>query len=171
MSINGSFQGVESNSLSIRVDQLRKKSPAGWEADPTHYNIASVTLDANSSKRFQANIVELFPGYNQITISGKQGNTQPADTFFVLYEEAPYLQNLQVLSGSAQPQYLNEGVRTVVTNNLISLQGKAPNATEAVINGFSTSPLADGTFYISGVPLNRGLNTISMTLKNSYVQS
>lgn len=165
MRVDGSFQGVEINSMTARVDQMVIKS-TGWDIDGSHFNTAPVAVNPDSTSRFTIANLELFPGFNKITFSGKQGNATHEDVFYVLYEEAPYLQSIKVYSGSATPVFLNEGSKTVVTTNVVSFEGKAPNATEVTIGGFTTSPLGDGTFYISGVQLQPGLNTMTISLEN-----
>ncbi|MCC3374113.1 S-layer homology domain-containing protein [Cohnella sp. REN36] len=172
LTIKGTFSYVAKDTMSVKVEKLnysdiRKK----WEPDATSYTTSAVDADTNASNRFTASNLSLFSGFNRITFTGLQGNMERSDTFYVLYDKVPFVENLKVTSGN-DVTLLNEGTKVVVKNQAISLDGKVQNATKVTIsvNGgteVTTSLLEDGTFFSPSLRLNAGLNALKVTIKNA----
>ncbi|GGA43905.1 S-layer homology domain-containing protein [Paenibacillus physcomitrellae] len=186
LKIEGSFTSVSGNSLSIVVQQIvpdttksGKDSVTGqplsyYVEDPTHYTNGVVTVDPSSTtgQRFIADNLPLYPGYNKITFSGKQGELTRSESFYVLFDKVPYLQSLVVTGGGDNPVPLNEGTPVVVTESPIALQGVAQNATRVTVsvdNGTVLSASLDrssGNFFASGLTVNPGINNLNINIYN-----
>jgi len=171
LTITGTFAYVTADSMSVKIEQMNlKTSNNTWLVDDTHFTTGTVLADAGSSNKFTASNLTLFSGMNKITFTGKQGNIQRSDSFYVMYDQIPYLQSLKVTSGASLIS-LNEGAQVVVPNASVSLQGIAKNATKITtgINGGTqmvTTVYDDGSFFSPAMTLKAGLNTINMSVTN-----
>lgn len=171
LKVSGTFTKVTSSTLGANVQRLNWDQQAGkWVEDPTHMMPGVVQLDVDSpDNRFTANLT-LYPGINRITFTGSQGNNDRSEAFYVLFDQVPYVEKLQVLGGSDKLD-LNEGAQLVVANSEITLEGKAQNASKVTvsINGKSaegTSLLQDGTFFSQRMQLNPGVNELKLVVMN-----
>lgn len=171
LEVTGTFSKVTSSTLAIQAQQLIwDQSSNAWVEDATKTIPGVVQPDVDSpDNRFKATIT-LHSGMNRITFSGTQGLVQRSESFYVLYDNVPYLEKLQVLGG-ADKLDLNEGAQIVVAKDVITLEGTAQNATKIStnINGESarsTTLLQDGTFYSQQMKLNPGLNDLVVTVAN-----
>lgn len=167
--VTGTFTKVTSSTLGANVQRLNWDD-GKWVEDATHVTPGVVQLDIDSpDNRFTANLT-LFPGMNKITLTGSQGSNDRSEAFYVLFDQVPYVERLQVLGGSEKLN-LNEGAQLVVANKEITLEGKALNATKvtAAINNESasnTSLLQDGTFFSQRMALNPGVNNLKLVVQN-----
>ncbi|WP_379157191.1 S-layer homology domain-containing protein [Paenibacillus sp. sgz5001063] len=167
--VTGTFTKVTSSTLGASVQRLNWESGA-WVEDATHVTPGVVQLDVNSpDNRFSANLT-LFPGMNRITLTGSQGSNDRSESFYVLFDQVPYVEKLQVLGGSSTLN-LNEGAQLVVANEEITLQGKAMNATKVTVaindgSAQGTSLLQDGTFFSQRMKLNPGVNNLKLVVQN-----
>lgn len=167
--VTGTFTKVTSSTLGANVQRLNWED-GKWVEDATHVTPGVVQLDIDSpDNRFTANLT-LFPGMNKITLTGSQGSNDRSEAFYVLFDQVPYVERLQVLGGSEKLN-LNEGAQLVVANKEITLEGKALNATKvtAAINNESasnTSLLQDGTFFSQRMALNPGVNNLKLVVQN-----
>ncbi|MEK4239971.1 S-layer homology domain-containing protein [Paenibacillus sp. FSL H7-0714] len=171
--VSGTFTKVTSSTLGANVQRLNWDQSTGtgkWVEDPTHVMPGVVQLDVDSpDNRFTANLT-LYPGINRITLTGSQGSNDRSEAFYVLFDQVPYVERLQVLGGSDKLD-LNEGAQLVVANSEITLEGKAQNASKVTvsINGKSaegTSLLQDGTFFSQRMLLNPGVNELKLVVMN-----
>lgn len=152
--------------MSVQVDQFNFDGRSWATADSRSYT-RPVTTVAGSTNRFAANGLDLYSGVNRITMTGLQGSTKRVDVFYVLYDSAPYLQSLQVLSGS-DTYDSNSGSPIVVSSETITLTGVAKNATQISVRGRNYTPAANsGSFFFAGIVLTSGLNELEFTIKNS----
>jgi hypothetical protein len=166
LDLAGNFFNISQNGMSVKVDQFNFTGTA-WAADATRSYTRPVTAVAGSTNRFAANGLDLYAGVNRITMTGLQGTNERVDVFYVLYDNAPYLQSLQVLSGSDTFES-NSGSPIVVSSATITLVGVAKNTTEISVQGRTYTPAADsGSFFFAGIPLNAGLNQLDFTIRNS----
>ena len=149
--------------MTVKVEQLLY-SQGKWNTDTNRTTTKGVT--ASSSNRFSATALPLYSGYNRITFTGIQGGINKTDTFYVLYDEVPYLGYLKVTSGSNPSANLNQGISMVVDTEQIILEGKAVNATNVSVNGYQASVLDDGTFFAPAIKLNPGTNTLNIIITN-----
>jgi hypothetical protein len=163
LTIDGSYQFVAKDTMSVKVEQLLF-SQGAWNTDTNRTTTKGVT--ASSSNRFSVTALPLYAGYNRVTFTGIQGGINKTDTFYVLYDEVPYLSYLKVTSGSNPAANLNQGVSMVVDTEQIILEGKAINATAVSVNGFQASLLDDGTFFAPSIQLNPGTNTLNIVITN-----
>lgn len=172
-SITGTYSQVTSSTMKVTVEQLTQDSSTQkWVTDSTRLTTGTVTTDNNSpDNRFVASGLVLYTGFNKITFSGMQGNLQRSESFYVLYDQVPYVTELKVLGGPAALN-LNEGTQVVVPVSTITLQGKVANATKVSVsvNGgtaLQTSLLEDGTFFTPALNLNPGLSTLKIVIQNA----
>lgn len=171
LKVSGTFTKVTSSTLGANVQLLTWDQKTGhWVEDPTHVTPGVVQLDVDSpDNRFDANLT-LYPGMNRITLTGSQGSNDRSEAFYVLFDQVPYVEKLQVLGGSDKLD-LNEGAQLVVANQEITLEGKAQNATKVTVsvNGGVADPtslLQDGTFFSQRMLLNPGVNDLKLVVKN-----
>jgi hypothetical protein len=163
----GTYQQVTAATLNVTVEQINFHSTAtipSWGPEPGKYLTMPISTSANN--RFSVNNVQLFPGYNRITLTGLQGTVTKSDIFYVLYDTAPLLNGLQILS-NGQTSSLNEGTSVVVTTSAAFIQGSSTNATSVTLNGQKSSVLANGLFFAPAVTLKPGLNNFDIILANA----
>lgn len=172
-SITGTYSQVTSSTMKVTVEQLTQDSSTQkWVTDSTRLTTGTVTTDNNSpDNRFVASGLVLYTGFNKITFSGMQGNLQRSESFYVLYDQVPYVTELKVLGGPSALN-LNEGTQVVVPVSTVTLQGKVANATKVSVsvNGgtaLQTSLLEDGTFFTPALNLNPGLSTLKIVIQNA----
>lgn len=172
--IDGTFNVVDKDTLTVTVEALVKDptvttpTPAnpGFTADAGRTYSKGVT--ATSVNRFSVGNLDVYPGFNRVTFKGTQAGVQKSDTFYVLYDQVPYLQSLTVTSsGATPPASLNQGASIVVTTDQVLLQGVAPNATNVSVKGVQAAVQDDGTFFVPSMKLTPGYNQIDLTISNS----
>lgn len=177
----GTFAKVSPNNMTVKVERLMAvpvqvgtTEHTKWEPDTTNVFYSSVSVDSTdtSGMKFKVNDLKLFPGFNRITMSGTQNGLTQSESFYVLYDEVPYLQELKMYEGTSIPKYLNEGTPVVTKVAALSLEGTAMNATkiELSLNGkkADTLPFDDlsGKFYASGQTLDPGINILDFVITN-----
>ncbi|WP_422658597.1 S-layer homology domain-containing protein [Paenibacillus sp. EC2-1] len=169
--ITGTYRMVTDSTLGANVQLLNwDQNKKEWIEDSGRIAPAVVTLDhERPDQRFKANLT-LYPGMNRVTFTGQQGQVERSETFYILFDQVPYVEKLQVLGGSDNLD-LNEGAQIVVNRDEITLQGKAMNTTKVTVsinNGsaLSTSLLQDGSFFSPQLKLNPGLNSLKLVAQN-----
>ncbi|RRJ62321.1 S-layer homology domain-containing protein [Paenibacillus oralis] len=171
LTVEGTYTKVTSSTLTANVQQLNwDPQQTKWVEDATKIIPGVIQLDTDRpDNRFKANLT-LHSGMNRVTFSGSQGLNERSESFYILFDKVPYLDELKVLDGSSKLD-LNQGARVVVQKNEITLQGKAQNATRinVSVNGGSalaTTLLQDGTFFSPQLQMNPGLNDLSLVVQN-----
>ncbi|SFS85570.1 S-layer homology domain-containing protein [Paenibacillus sp. 453mf] len=171
LTVTGTYTKVTGSTLSASIQQLTwDPLTSKWTRDTSKVTPGTIQLDLDSPDNRFTSTLTLYPGMNEITFSGTQGNMTRSESFYVLFDQVPYVESLSVL-GLSQPVTLNEGTQVVIPRKDITLQGKIQNATRATIalNGGSalaTTLLSDGTFYSPQLSLNPGLNNIVLVIEN-----
>jgi hypothetical protein len=163
MSITGIFQQVTGSSITLTVDQITSINGALWKVESGR---TFTTAVGTTSNRFTVNGVELFPGYNRLTLTGAQGGSTMTDVFYVLYDSAPLINRLQITSNNTNFD-LNESANLVLNTPVAYIQGTADNATNVSVNGLNASVLSNGLFYAPSITLKAGLNVFDITLSNA----
>ncbi|MDT0124419.1 S-layer homology domain-containing protein [Paenibacillus sp. RRE4] len=179
ISITGAYAFVSKDTMRVKVEQLNSVSAGGtktkWEPDATRSNTTAVTASTSGNNNFTANNITLFPGFNRITFTGTQGSVERSDTFYVLYDQVPFIQDFKIFtdpsSGSNTSYGLNEGAQTVVNTQFVSVQGKVQNAIKVTVslNGgeeLDSSLLQNGTFFTPQLKLTAGLNNLKFRIAN-----
>lgn len=171
LTITGTFAYVSTNSLSVEVQQLIYQNDRYVPVE-SRLVTGTVRLEDGSANRFIASNLTLFPGFNRITFSGMQGNIERSETFYVLYDQIPYIQSLVVYgSGTTQIQ-LNEGADVIVDTRNVTLQGQVQNAANVGVslNGGTESRatvLENGMFLVPTLVLKPGRNELSIRVSNN----
>ncbi|WP_434749170.1 S-layer homology domain-containing protein [Paenibacillus amylolyticus] len=178
ITITGAYAFVSKDTMRVKVEQLNSVSAPSnktkWEPDATRSNTTAVNASTNGNN-FTANNITLFPGFNRITFTGTQGSVERSDTFYVLYDQVPFIQDFKIFtdpsSGSNTSYGLNEGAQTVVNTQFVSVQGKVQNSTKVTVslNGgeeLDSSLLQNGTFFTPQLKLTAGLNNIKFKIAN-----
>lgn len=170
LTITGTYQSVSADSIKVKIESLVSNGSNSWKVDK------SSTKPANTSGlTFELPSIQLFSGYNRITISGSLNGDSKEDAFYVYYDDAPYLKNLKVIApGSLDPIDLNEGTVRVISKPVsdpdyrmfIYLQGLAANAQGITINNTVVQTAEDGSFITPQIELKPGENTINFTINN-----
>ncbi|WP_409343760.1 S-layer homology domain-containing protein [Paenibacillus sp. MBLB4367] len=173
LDITGTYQSVSADSLVVKVEQLVKKD-AGWVVDPLR--TFTKGINALPNNRFEASRIQLFAGFNKVTLLGKQNGVEKYDIFYVLYDDIPYLKTLKIGTGTVDPVDLNEGVSRIIPKPssvtdpnykmVVYLQGQAQNATKVSVNGSVTTPIDDGSFFAPPITLTPGKNEIEVIVEN-----
>ncbi|GAB1158007.1 hypothetical protein YWY31_40320 [Paenibacillus illinoisensis] len=180
ITISGSYAFVSNTSLKVKVEQLNlvtDGTDSKWVADATKAITTAVTADPSGNNKFTANNLNLFPGFNRITFLGNQGSVERSDTFYVLYDQAPFIESFQVFTDSSatggnKSYNLNEGSNTVVDTQRVSIQGKVQNSTlvSVKVNGgdeINASMLQDGSFFLPQLQLKAGLNNLKFKISSA----
>lgn len=172
LNITGTYQYVSAESITVRVEQLINQS-GKWVPDPQRYFTAAGNPLSNN--RFEIRSLELFSGFNKVTITGKQGNIERSDTFYIVYDDAPYLQSLKVRSDNSTAVDLNEGAPIVIEKPSgvdeafemqVYIDGKANNVKTILVNGQKANVLEDGMFFVPPLTLKPGKNELDFQLEN-----
>ncbi|WP_410512626.1 S-layer homology domain-containing protein [Paenibacillus sp. BR2-3] len=173
MTIAGSFSQVTASTMKVKVEQL-SQSGGTWVTDSAHVILGAVNVDSSNGlgNRFTTSGLSLFSGYNKITFSGMQGLLERSESFYVLYDQIPYIQSLQVIGGGSSAINLNEGTQVVVPNPSITLKGVVANSTRVTValNGgtaLQTTLLEDGTFFTPALSLTSGINNLVIVVQNA----
>ncbi|AWB46255.1 hypothetical protein DCC85_20200 [Paenibacillus sp. CAA11] len=180
--ITGTFSYVTADTMTVKVEQLSSQSAGKdasgndlvrWVTDSTHFVSGTVTKDTSTTNdKFKTSSLQLFSGFNKITLSGKQGSITRSDVFYVLYDKVPYVKSL-ILSGSSLGNiYLNEGTRIVSDKDTVMLQGEVQNATDVTVAVNNRKALVAtltqaGKFFSPSLDLVPGLNTLKIQVKNA----
>lgn len=177
LSVTGTFSTVSRDSLKVKVEQLSSEplnngNGIRWVTDPNRSFTTPITADTSGASKFSAEKMNLFSGFNKITFSGMQGGLERSDTFYVLYDKVPYIEQLQLVGGEPKPTNLNEGTQVVIPSANAAIQGKAQNGTKVSVklNGGTAlfaSLLEDGTFFTPSLTFEPGLNTVELTVQNA----
>ncbi|MDF2938458.1 MAG: hypothetical protein K0Q90_3831, partial [Paenibacillaceae bacterium] len=173
LNLEGIFQSLDPTTITAKVEQVIA-TDTKWTVDPNRTSTLGATV---SGLRFSLPNLELFPGYNRITLTGLNGSEVHSESFFVSYDDIPALVNMQISSAMSSPQNLNEGTKVVVTGNLATLQGVVQNTNTMKFKVTNTStgtpeelvsyPQEDGQFYSPTLTLQPGENTITISIENS----
>jgi hypothetical protein len=173
MIVTGSFSQVTASTMKVKVEQL-SQSNGQWVTDSAHVILGAVNVDSTNGlgNRFTTSGLSLFSGYNKITFSGMQGLLERSESFYVLYDQIPYIQSLQVIGGGSSPINLNEGTQVVVPNASVTLKGIVANSTRVTVslNGgtaLQTTLLEDGTFFTPALSLISGINNLNIVVQNA----
>lgn len=163
LNITGTVNGISSQDLYATAELLSYAGDEGWVVQPGRTVNTKMLVNEN---RFEANL-QLFPGFNRITLYGEQGGVKKPDVFYILYESGITVSPFQMHDGSSVVD-VNQNSRVVATNKVVYFSGKAPNATEQSVNGNRGQILSsDGSFHSASVTLNPGLNKINFEFSNS----
>jgi len=171
LTITGTFAYVSDSSMQVTVQQLTYRNNQ-WVPDPNRIVTGTVQRENGTTNRFTTGNLTLFPGFNRITFTGFQGNVERSESFYVLYDQVPYIENIVVYgSGGGQIQ-LNEGAQAVVDRRNITLQGQVRNATVVTVslNGAAESRatlLENGMFTTATLVLKPGQNTLTIRVANN----
>ncbi len=157
----GTFNEVNSDTLKIKVEQIYQKSDSTYDVVEGQFYIRDMINP--TANQFEVNGVELFAGINRLTLFGIKNGVTLEDEFYILYDNAPYLFDLTIQTGSDEPSPLNAGTGNVVTSAEAYLEGTAPNAEKIVVNNqYTVQPLDDGTFFSPVITLSPGKNTVTV---------
>lgn len=173
MTISGTFRSVTADSIHVLIENMVSKGTGNnnWTTDKQ--SSKGVTVSGTS---FEASNLQLYTGYNRITISGTSNGDSKTDVFYVYYDAAPYLKSLQVVvPGSADPINLNEGTVRVIQKPgneenyrmFVYLQGTAANVQEIRINNMVAQATDDGSFFTPQLELTPGENKINFTIHSN----
>ncbi|AJS60387.1 S-layer homology domain-containing protein [Paenibacillus sp. IHBB 10380] len=174
ISINGSYSKVSGDGLKAQIDLLNWNTTVKqWVPDKVHSVPGTVQKDTSAPEsRFTAANLTLYPGLNRITFTGKLGNQEGSESFYVLYDKVPYVSKLSVSGGGLLNAInLNEGTRVVVEGARISLIGEVYNTTKATVSVNGGTPLSTDIYnnQLATPPLvlSPGLNKLQIVFKNS----
>ncbi|GIP51580.1 S-layer homology domain-containing protein [Paenibacillus vini] len=172
---SGTYSHVTEETLKVKVERLTMNSKTNtWETDSSQFKNGSISRDTSStdySQKFKVTNLSLFPGFNKITLSGSQNGITREDTFYILFDQVPYVQDLKLLGSSYGTIYLNEGAEVVSDKDNVSISGEVKNATEVTVSvnggtGLVTTLTQTGKFFSPALNLVPGSNKIVITIKS-----
>lgn len=172
---SGTYTHVTEDSLKVKVERLTLNTVTNdWEVDSSQFKNGNISRDTTSttySQKFKVTNLSLFPGFNRITLSGSQNGITREDTFYILYDQVPYVQDLKLMGSSYGTIYLNEGSEVVSDKDNVSISGEAKNATEVTVSvnggtGLVTTLTQTGKFFSPSLNLSPGSNKIIITIKS-----
>lgn len=179
MTFTGTYSQVTEDSLKVKVERLTFKvtnqatGEGVWETDSSQFKNGNISRDTSSSfqDKFKVTNLPLFPGFNRITLSGSQNGITRESTFYALFDQVPYVQDLKLLGSSYGTIYLNEGSEVVADKENVSISGEVKNATEVTVSvnggaGLVTTLTQTGKFFSPALNLKPGLNKITITVKS-----
>lgn len=163
LTVSGTINQVSSSNLSVVVEQIAYDGTS-WKIQEG--KTANSAVPSPSPQRFQITNLQLFPGYNRITMSGDVGGVKKDDVFYALYESGPVIVSLQLFEGNNLID-VNQSSRIVTRQGAAVFQGTVLNATSVFVNGNRGSVTENGSFFSPGVILTPGLNVIEFVFKNA----
>ena len=171
LTITGTFARVSESSLQVTVQQLTYQNNK-WVPDPNRIVLGTIQRETGSTNRFVARNLTLYPGFNMITFSGMQGNVERSESFYVLYDQVPYIESITVYGGGSTQIHINEGSEAVVDRRNITLQGQVRNATSVTVSlnqGTETRAtlLENGMFTTATLVLRPGRNELTIKVANN----
>ncbi|MFF2483676.1 S-layer homology domain-containing protein [Paenibacillus sp. NPDC058071] len=155
--LRGSYSDVSSGSITYKIERLVNGSVVASTNGGITPSIVGNTF-------FFAGI-QLFEGLNRITVIGTSGNGSGGlveASSYVSYGNVPVITTIQLANGTP----INEGQPVVVTTPNPSLMVKASNAQEVLINGKAMFNGGAGTFVLSDLNLQLGLNKLEIISRN-----
>lgn len=157
VNLRGSFADVSPNSITFKVERLVNGSVvASSNGSLTPSIVGNTFLFAG---------VQLYEGLNKITVMGVSTGASGSvveGTSYVTYGNVPVITSVQLANGTA----LLEGQPVIVTNANTSFTVKASNATDVLINGVAMFNGGAGTFVMSSLNLDAGLNYLKIVSRN-----
>lgn len=171
----GTYTHVTEDSLKVKVERLTLNTGTNiWEIDSSQFKNGNISRDTSSStysQKFKVTNLSLFPGFNRITLSGSQNGITREDTFYILYDQVPYVQDLKLMGSSYGTIYLNEGAEVVSDKDNVSISGEVKNATEVTVSvnggiGLVTTLTQTGKFFSPSLNLSPGSNKIVIMIKS-----
>ncbi|WP_334072176.1 MULTISPECIES: S-layer homology domain-containing protein [Paenibacillus] len=175
VSFTGTYSHVTEESLKVKVERLTMNSQnKNWETDSSQFKNGSISRDTTStdySQKFKVTNLSLFAGYNKITLSGSQNGITREDTFYILFDQVPYVQELKLVGSSYGNIYLNEGAEVVSDKDNVSISGEVKNATEVTVKvnggtGLVTTLTQTGKFFSPPLNLSPGSNKVEIMIKS-----
>lgn len=155
--LRGAFSDVSASSITFKVERLVNGSVvASSNGSLTPSIVGNTFLFAG---------VQLYEGLNKITVMGTSGNGSGGiveGVSYVSYGNVPVITSIQLANGTP----LIEGQSVVVTTPNPSILVKASNATDVLINGIAMFNGGAGTFVLSDLNLQIGLNKLQIVSRN-----
>ncbi|PRA03400.1 MULTISPECIES: S-layer homology domain-containing protein [unclassified Paenibacillus] len=141
VTVTGTFSGVSTDNLKASVEQLTLSSNnTKWTVEAGRTRTGSIIADAGSqaAPKFTATL-DLFPGFNQVTLTGSGlNNVERSNTFYILYEETPLIEKLTVTTdfttGNGQEFNLNGVSETIVDTKDVTFGLTLQNATKVSLS-------------------------------------
>ena len=155
--IRGTFNGVAADSITYKVERL-----VGGKVQETMLGTGIKPI-IEGTNRFYFTNVKIFTGLNRVTVSGNSSVGVQSNSFYVYFPNVPYIDNIRLSDNRELPA--NKPV--LVTTDEISLMFEAPNATSVTVQGKMAFGSGGDLFFVSGIKLNEGLNTLVFTASNS----
>lgn len=124
-----------------------------------------------SQQSFTFKGIQLFSGLNKIIIEGKNtvGNTVSTadnESAYIFFANVPIIYDIRQIDGTIYDStvYIDEAK---TGKNTLSFTFHAPNTNQTSINGIIGIPGGGDMWIASGIPLNVGMNTITIVAQNS----
>lgn len=155
--IVGTFNGVSATSITYQIEHLVNGQVVETARGT---GVAPIITDGNTFKFMR---VELFQGLNKITVFGTNpsGNQVPG-VAYVNFSNVPVLYDIKLVDGRS----LEAGEPLVIESSTAVILLKAPNADRVVVNDTLAYSAGEDSWIVSNVPLNVGLNNLSIVASN-----
>ncbi|MBD2845854.1 S-layer homology domain-containing protein [Paenibacillus sp. IB182496] len=155
INLKGSFTAVSSDSLSFKVERLENGAVV-------ESSTGSSTPQISGSNFIFAGI-SLFNGLNRVSVIARNdsGNTIEAPVY-VYFGNAPYISEVTLADGRP----LSDQTPVLVNIENPSIIIKATNTTTVTVNGVTSYNGGAGTFVLSDLNLDSGLNNLAIVASN-----
>lgn len=183
LTVNGTLNGVNGNSITYSVYQLNKKSDGTVSVvNKNEGQEGNVTVTGSNISIYN---IQLYPGLNRITFKGQQGTSQVEDSIYVDYRNGPTLYDLKAnLADGSTAVELKEDETAILmaregtpsygqASTDISISGVAPSASKVTVevNGrswtYDVSSFNDYKFFASPINVKSGKNIVKIKVSNA----
>ena|GEM_PF-515248 len=180
VTLTGTVNGVTSGSISYNVYQVPATGTSDESLNKRENNTLGISVDGS---RITVANLELFPGMNKIQFKGSSGTATVEGVIYIEFRNSPMLTDLELVynGGSATTggtrYYPQEDGLVMVyrpsnatRDDLITITGKAPNATNVTLNingdnyPYLVTQNGGYRFNFSDLELNPGLNTLKFKI-------
>lgn len=162
--LSGTFNSeVNGSTISYKIQQIVNNQPV-----QTSLSTQAPIISQNS---FTFKGIPLFAGLNKIIIEGKNtaGNTVSTadnESAYIFFANVPIIYDIRQIDGTTYDTtvYIDEAK---TGKNTLSFTFHAPNTSQTTINGIVGIPGGGDMWIASGIPLNVGMNTVTIVAQNS----
>lgn len=172
--LSGTYNSVAESSIVYSVEQILDEDTTPMKVGLSRLNTTAGLAAIDGAISILG--MELFPGLNRVTFSGRAGFSDMKDTFYIEYIDNPVIYDLKFLGSGGD--YMLNGDKVVITEDMtaqpgsgqVTMEGKAPNADQVFVyinDNFSKAfSVVNNQFFASGLELEKGKNTVKFVVSN-----
>ena len=156
VNLSGSFTGVAGSSLTYKIEQI--------VSNGVTQSTNGSTTPLITGNNFLFMNIELYEGLNRLTVMGvnNAGNIVQGSAY-VIFNNVPVITEIRLSNGTV----LADGVPQIVGTASPGIIIRANNAAQVTVNGALAFPGGSGTFIVSDLTLQPGMNNLAIVASNS----